>query len=564
MKKRTLILAIICILAIILAIVCAGLYQESPSVPQESTPNGTTVGTAGNTDPTIMEPTQPTPTEPTQPTPTEPTQPTPTEPTQPTPTEPTQPAPTEPVHTHSYAETVIAPTCTENGYTIHKCACGEEYKDSEVTAKGHTYTDTTIAPTCENGGRTVHKCSCGYEYSDTETAALGHQYSDMVVDPTASEQGYTEHVCKICGFTYRDNYKDKLPPEETDPGKDYDDGHGMVDAGVFGKHSSKTAPVYNGSTDYDSVVNTLNSYIFDVYGFRYFRNGMAKNYGKNEGTAKIVQDGDGKFGVTILDWRHGYDSGAVVNSRLNTVLETFYYFTGSKDVAYRLWSLVDKLGINGASSIQQGDFGFTISDIDSKHALMTYGSCEIVWDWSNGNNVFWFNYKDDDHSGDHLEAGTFAFTGKAAPVYSGSGSYADVIGDINGYVGNVYDYRFYSTGIGKNDNGKLGTAMIVQNSSGQFGITVYGWRHSYDSDSATNKVLNVVLEAMRYFAKGKSDVAYALWSFCDYKNINGSANSDNFGFHDVEKTSIGWIIEMNGVQILLDNTVSGETTYWFI
>ena len=95
MKKRTLILAIICILAIILAIVCAGLYQESPSVPQESTPNGTTVGTAGNTDPTIMEPTQPTP--------------------------------TEPVHTHSYAETVIAPTCTENGYTIHKCACGEEY-----------------------------------------------------------------------------------------------------------------------------------------------------------------------------------------------------------------------------------------------------------------------------------------------------------------------------------------------------------------------------------------------------------------------------------------------------
>ena len=548
MKKRTLILAIICILAIILAIVCAGLYQKSPSVPQESTPNGTTVGTAGNTAPATTEPTQPTP----------------TEPTQPTPTEPTQPAPTEPVHTHSYAETVIAPTCTENGYTIHKCACGEEYKDSEVTAKGHTYTDTTIAPTCENGGRTVHKCSCGYEYSDTETAALGHQYSDMVVDPTASEQGYTEHVCKICGFTYRDNYKDKLPPEETDPGKDYDDGHGMVDAGVFGKHSSKTAPVYNGSTDYDSVVNTLNSYIFDVYGFRYFRNGMAKNYGENEGTAKIVQDGDSKFGVTILDWRHGYDSGAIVNSRLNTVLETFYYFTGSKDVAYRLWSLVDKMGINGASSIQQGDFGFTISDIDSKHALMTYGSAEIIWDWSTGENTFWFSYKDDEHTGNWAtEAGVFGtHSSKSAPVYNGSTDYDAVVNKLNGYTMDVYGYRFFRNGMAKNYEDREGTAKIVQDSDGKFGIAIIGWRTSYASDANLNAQLNTVLEAIRYFCGNKS-VAYSLWSHIDAANINGYSNTDNFGFRDVEQTSRGWLIEMDGVRIEMDDTTSGMPVYWF-
>ena len=86
----------------------------------------------------------------------------------------------------------------------------------------------------------------------------------------------------------------------------------------------------------------------------------------------------------------GYDSGAVVNSRLNTVLETFYYFTGSKDVAYRLWSVVDSIGINGASNTSGATYGFTESSINSTSAKLTYGSYEIVLDWSTGENTFWF------------------------------------------------------------------------------------------------------------------------------------------------------------------------------
>lgn len=50
--------------------------------------------------------------------------------------------PITPGHTtHSYTETVVDPTCTEQGYTLHKCACGEEYKDNYVNATGHTYED---------------------------------------------------------------------------------------------------------------------------------------------------------------------------------------------------------------------------------------------------------------------------------------------------------------------------------------------------------------------------------------------------------------------------------------
>ena len=32
---------------------------------------------------------------------------------------------------------ITAPTCTEQGYTTHTCACGESYMDSYVDALGH-------------------------------------------------------------------------------------------------------------------------------------------------------------------------------------------------------------------------------------------------------------------------------------------------------------------------------------------------------------------------------------------------------------------------------------------
>ena len=54
-------------------------------------------------------------------------------------TEPTEPEPTLPEegHEHSYEVTVKAPTCTEDGYTLHKCSCGDEYKGEETEATGH-------------------------------------------------------------------------------------------------------------------------------------------------------------------------------------------------------------------------------------------------------------------------------------------------------------------------------------------------------------------------------------------------------------------------------------------
>ena len=40
---------------------------------------------------------------------------------------------------YDYTDTVVAPTCTAKGYTIHTCACGDSYVDSYTDALGHSY-----------------------------------------------------------------------------------------------------------------------------------------------------------------------------------------------------------------------------------------------------------------------------------------------------------------------------------------------------------------------------------------------------------------------------------------
>lgn len=44
-------------------------------------------------------------------------------------------------HTHSYSERVVEPTCTEDGYTVFSCSCGDEYTGNTVAKLGHNFSD---------------------------------------------------------------------------------------------------------------------------------------------------------------------------------------------------------------------------------------------------------------------------------------------------------------------------------------------------------------------------------------------------------------------------------------
>lgn len=77
----------------------------------------------------------------------------------------------QPAHQHNYSVQVVAPTCTQNGYTVHTCACGSQYTDSSTNALGHSWGDWKVVsqPTTAREGQKQRSCTrCG----GSETASV--------------------------------------------------------------------------------------------------------------------------------------------------------------------------------------------------------------------------------------------------------------------------------------------------------------------------------------------------------------------------------------------------------
>ena len=107
-------------------------------------------------------------------------------------------------HVHQYTETIVEPTCTEQGYTIHKCEkCGDEYKDTFTAALGHSFGEwiTVTEATCMEAGSRERSCErCG-EKETERISALGHDWDDGTVtkEATADEEGEMTYTCRRCG-----------------------------------------------------------------------------------------------------------------------------------------------------------------------------------------------------------------------------------------------------------------------------------------------------------------------------------------------------------------------------
>lgn len=135
-------------------------------------------------------------------------------------------------HVHSYSTTVVDPTCTESGYTLYECECGDSYQGDETAALGHDYAESTsgeyivytctrcddtyaehdhsyvsitVSATCTAAGYTQHTCSCGHSYKSNIVAALGHNYKNGLL---------ISKSCTRCGYTPGDY---TLPVEPTIP-----------------------------------------------------------------------------------------------------------------------------------------------------------------------------------------------------------------------------------------------------------------------------------------------------------------------------------------------------------
>ena len=114
----------------------------------------------------------------------------------------------ESVHVHAYTEEVFFPTCTEEGYTLYTCACGDSYKDHYTKAVGHDYTDwaVEVPATCHGSGILARECRvCGLEDKIFSTPA-GAVYEAVVTPPTCTEMGFTTYYCTTCDEFYVDDY----------------------------------------------------------------------------------------------------------------------------------------------------------------------------------------------------------------------------------------------------------------------------------------------------------------------------------------------------------------------
>ena len=83
---------------------------------------------------------------------------------------------------HQYGEATVHPaTCTEDEYSVRICSvCNhKDVVTKEGTKLGHSYIKNVVAPTCTEQGYTIYKCkNCGDTYKDDYVKALGHDFSN--------------------------------------------------------------------------------------------------------------------------------------------------------------------------------------------------------------------------------------------------------------------------------------------------------------------------------------------------------------------------------------------------
>ena len=152
-------------------------------------------------------------------------------------------------HIAQFADTVVDPTCTKQGYTHHACTVkGCTYApvdDTYVAATDHTWVTQTYPASCTEQGTVFYKCSaCGATRTE-KIAALGHDLSRCDLRPaaTCTQPGRAVGTCARCGvqidevipakghdYSYAET---SVAPTCTEPGhykgtcptcgKDYDD-----------------------------------------------------------------------------------------------------------------------------------------------------------------------------------------------------------------------------------------------------------------------------------------------------------------------------------------------------
>ncbi len=105
--------------------------------------------------------------------------------------------------THEFERQVIAPTCTERGYTLYDCVnCNYWYKDDFVDMVEHTWGSFIQDATCADEGERSTKCTvCGKVLEAEKIPRKEHTAGtgEIAIQPGCEAEGMETVSCTVCG-----------------------------------------------------------------------------------------------------------------------------------------------------------------------------------------------------------------------------------------------------------------------------------------------------------------------------------------------------------------------------
>lgn len=118
-------------------------------------------------------------------------------------------------HEHRYSVLYTArPTCTEKGYTVFSCDCGETYEGEFVNALGHKFSTEVIyykRATCLVKGEAGRYCQRCYAKTDIIFYdKTPHTPVDVTVKATVKKDGEIRKECSVCKKLYSRKIIDKI------------------------------------------------------------------------------------------------------------------------------------------------------------------------------------------------------------------------------------------------------------------------------------------------------------------------------------------------------------------
>ena len=110
---------------------------------------------------------------------------------------------------HTFDTGIVAreASCNAPGFKTFTCKTCGATKTQTIARLKHNYTANVIAPTCTQKGYTVHTCTkCHASYNDAFKNAKGHSWDggEITKAPTYKAKGEKTFVCKTCGASRKE------------------------------------------------------------------------------------------------------------------------------------------------------------------------------------------------------------------------------------------------------------------------------------------------------------------------------------------------------------------------